>query len=107
MFGGIDPKKIQGMMKQMGIKQDEIAASRVIIECEDKNIIIDSPSVVKINMQGQESFQISGQTTEQEKGISESDIQQVMEKTKVSKDKAEKALKESNGDLAEAILSLS
>jgi len=32
MFGSIDPKKIQAMMKQMGIAQEEIYADRVIIE---------------------------------------------------------------------------
>jgi len=104
---GIDPKKIQAMMKQMGIKQQEIDASRVVIECEDKNIIIENPSVLKVNMQGQEQFQISGDISEQEKGISEEDIKQIMEKTGKSKKEAEEALKNSNGDLAEAILSLS
>jgi|WetSurMetagenome_2_1015567.scaffolds.fasta_scaffold405059_2 nascent polypeptide-associated complex subunit alpha len=107
MFGGIDPKKIQAMMKQMGIKQDSLEASRVIIECEDKNIIIENPQILKVQMQGQEQFQISGDISEQEKGISEADISQVMEKTGKSKIEAEKALEESNGDLAEAILSLS
>ena len=107
MLGGIDPKKIQAMMKQMGIKQQEIDASRVVIECEDKNIIIENPSVLKVNMQGQEQFQISGDISEQEKGISEEDIKQIMEKTGKSKKEAEEALKNSNGDLAEAILSLS
>ncbi|MBI2003939.1 Nascent polypeptide-associated complex protein, partial [Candidatus Pacearchaeota archaeon] len=32
MFGGIDPKKMQSMMKQMGISQIEIPAEKVIIE---------------------------------------------------------------------------
>ena len=103
----IDPKKIQGMMKQMGIKQETIEASRVVIECEDKNIIIENPSIAKVVMQGQESFQISGDISEQEKGISEEDINQVVEKTGKSKKEAEESLKKSGGDLAEAILSLS
>jgi len=103
----IDPKKIQGMMKQMGIKQEQIEASRVIIEQEDKNIIIENPQIAKVNMQGQESFQISGDIKEEEKGIREEDIKQVMEKTGKTKKEAEEALKEANGDLAEAILNLS
>jgi len=107
MFGGIDPKKMQAMMKQLGMKQEEIEAERVIIECSDKRIIIKEPNVVKINMQGQDSWQITGNASEEEKGISEEDIVQVMEKADVSKEKAEQALKDSNGDLAEAILSLS
>ena len=109
MFPGINPKKMQAVMKQMGISQEEIDASRVIIEKEDSNIIINNPSVVKINMQGQDSFQISGEVFEEE--ISENntkeDIKTIVEKTGCSEDEAKKALEQANGDLAEAILSLS
>lgn len=106
MFSGIDPKKIMGMMSKMGIKQEEINAERVVIEQEDKRIIIENPQVVKINMQGNDSWQISGEVREESKGISEQDIQQVIEKTGKSRLEAEVALKQANGDLAEAILSL-
>lgn len=106
MFG-VDPKKIQGMMSKMGIKQEEIEALRVIIEQESKRLVIENPSVAKITMQGQESFQISGDVKEEEKGISEEDIKAIMEKTGVSREKAGESLKRTNGDLAEAILSLS
>lgn len=107
MFGGINPKQMQAMMKQLGMKNEDIPADRVIIECSDKQIVIDNPQVQKITMQGQDQFQISGEVSEQEKGISEEDIKQVMEKTQCSQEKAEEALKKSDGDLAEAILSLS
>ncbi len=103
----IDPKKMSQVMKQLGMKQEDIEAERVIIECSDKNIIIENPNVQRVAMQGQEYFQISGDISEHEKGTSEEDIKQVMEKTNCSKEKAETALKEANGDLAEAILSLS
>ena len=104
---GINPKQMQAMMKQLGMKQEEIQALRVIIEKEDKNIIIENPSVVMIKMQGNKSFQITGDIKEEEKGISKEDIQQVMEKTGKTRLEVEIALKEANGDLAEAILSLS
>ena len=109
MFPGIDPKKMQQMMKQMGIAQETISAKRVIIECEDKNIIITDPSVVKVKMQGQTNFQISGDVSEEtaEEANSEEDIQTIIEKTGCSEEKAKQALEDSNGDLAEAILSLS
>ena len=103
----IDPKKMQAMMKQLGMKSENIDASRVIIECEDKNIVIETPSVTKVVMHGQEQFQIAGDVREEEKGISEEDIKQVMEKTGKSRKEAEEALKKANNDLAEAILSLS
>jgi nascent polypeptide-associated complex subunit alpha len=107
MFGKINPKQIQGIMKQMGIAQEEIDATRVIIECEDKNIIIENPSVQKIKMQGQTSYQISGDEQEEEKStFSDEDLQVVMEKTGASKEKAKKALEESNGDIASAIMEL-
>ena len=105
MLGGIDPKKMMGMMKQLGISQEEIKADRVVIEGE-KRIIINNPNVVKIKMQGQESFQITGEISE-EAGITGEDIKQVMKKTGKSEKEAKKALEKAKGDLAEAILALS
>ncbi|MEK6844761.1 MAG: nascent polypeptide-associated complex protein [Nanoarchaeota archaeon] len=109
MFGGIDPKKMQSMMKQMGISQVEIPAEKVIVEKTDgSKIFIENPSVMRIKMQGQESFQISGEIREEttKLEISEDDINAVVEKTGVSKKKARETL-EKTGDLAEAILELS
>ena|SRR3989338_8452801 len=105
--GGLDPRKMQAMMKQLGMNQEEIDSSRVIIEKKDGNkIIIENPSVSKITMQGNQSFQVSGNIKEQS-GISEEDIKTVSEKTGKNLKEAKKALEEANGDLAEAILSLS
>lgn len=107
MFGKIDPKQIQGMMKKMGIAQVPIDAKRVIIECEETNIIIDEPQVIKINMQGQESFQITGESKEESKqGFSEEDVKMVIQKTGKSKEEVTKFLKENNGDIALAIMEL-
>ena len=106
MFGGLDPKKMQAVMKQMGIKQDEIEASRVIIEGVDKKIIIESPSVQKITMQGQVSWQITGEVREEEAGIREEDIDLVAGQAGVSKEKARAALEKHGGDLAQALASL-
>jgi len=109
MFPGINPKKMQAIMSQMGIKQEEINANRVIIEKDDENIIINNPSVIKINMQGQENFQISGDVSKEEieKDSTEQDIKTIIEKTGCSEEQAKNALEESNGDLTEALLSLS
>lgn len=103
--GGMDPKKMQKMMKQMGIESTEIKAKRVVIEKEDENIIISNPAVTQIEMQGQKSFQIAGGVTTEGK-VKEDDISMVMEKAGVPRGDAEKALKESNGDIAEAIMKL-
>lgn len=107
MFGKINPKQIEGMMKKMGIAQQEVNAKRVIFELEDENIIIDEPSVVKINMQGQESWQITGEArTESKEGFSEEDIEMVIEKTGRSKEEVVKFLKDNGGDIALAIIEL-
>ena len=109
MFGGINPKQMQGMMKKMGIAQEEISASRVIIEKTDGNkIVIEEPNVIRIKMQGQESFQITGNAKEEsgEAEISDEDIKTVMEKTGCSEKQARESL-ENTGDLAESILELS
>ena len=109
MFPGLNPKKMQAVMKQMGMSQEEISASRIIIEKTDNSkIIIESPSVTKIKMQGQETFQIAGEVSEEsgEVGISKEDIKTVMEKTGKSEQEVRKVLEET-GDLAEAILELS
>ncbi len=101
---------MQQMMKQLGIQQVEIPAIEVIIKTEKKNIIISNPSVAKVNMMGQENFQISGEVHEEEVSsapeISEEDVRTVMEQTGVDKNTARKAIEDVDGDLAEAILNL-
>jgi len=107
MLGGINPKQMQGMMRKMGISQEDVSAERVTIEMADGSLIkIENPVVAKIKMQGQESFQISGDISESEEKFSDDDVKVVMEKTGCSKKEAEKVL-EKTGDLAEAILELS
>ena len=58
MFPGINQKQIEKVMKQMGVKQETIDADEVIIKTPEKNIVVKNPNVVKVNMQGNESFQI-------------------------------------------------
>tara|TARA_Y100000310_G_scaffold167856_1_gene167787 strand:+ start:3035 stop:3370 length:336 start_codon:yes stop_codon:yes gene_type:complete len=106
----INPKDMQKAMKRLGIKQQEINASEVIIRCEDKDIIISNPQISKVNMMGNEVFQVSGQPHEQERSseveIQEEDIQTVIDQTSCTKEKALEALKDTNGNIAEAILQL-
>lgn len=104
MIPNINPRQLQKAMQRMGVRQEEIEATEVIIKTKEKNLIIKNPTVTKVNMMGQESLQISGEI--EEEGIPEEDIKIVAEQAKVSEKEAEKALKESNGDIAEAILKL-
>jgi len=116
MFPGLNPKKMQAMMKQLGIAQQEIPAKKVTIETSNQNIVINNPSVLKINMQGQETFQISGDIKETgESGdtegknplAKEADIKTIMEKVGCLEQEAKIAYEKANHDLTEAILSLS
>ena len=108
MFPGMDAKKMQAAMKQMGISQEEINSNRVVIECEGENIVIENPSVTKVKMQGQETWQISGEeTVEVASKFSEEDVKLVMEKSGKSEDVARETLEKAGGDLTEAIMELS
>ena len=101
----MNPRDMQKVMKRMGVKQEEINASEVVIKCSDKELVISNPQVLKVNMMGQETFQISGEISERT-SLNEEDIKTVMEQAGVSREEALKALEESGGDIAEAIISL-
>ena len=104
-MGGIDPKQMGKLMQQMGIKSEELAATRVIIEREGSRIVIDEPQITKISMKGESTYQVSGKVRE-ETAISQEDVKMVAEQAKVSEEQAKKALEDSGGDIAEAILKL-
>ncbi|MBI4150258.1 nascent polypeptide-associated complex protein [Candidatus Woesearchaeota archaeon] len=110
MMPKINPRMMQQAMKQMGIKQEELDAVEVVIRLHDKDIVITNPHVAKVNMMGQESFQISGTIKEQPRTlhteINEDDVKTVMEQAGVDAKTARDALKASKGDIAEAILAL-
>jgi len=103
--GGVDPRKMEQMMRQMGIKQRKIDAKRVVIETEEGNYIVESPDVTEIDMKGQKSLQITGDM-KFESSISEEDIKMVMEQTNCTEEQAKDALKKADGDIAEAIILL-
>lgn len=107
----LNPKDLQKAMQRMGIQQQEIDAQEVIIKCGSKEIVINEPQVAKVNMMGQETWQITGKATEREAEktpeISDEDIKTVMEQTGKSKEDALEAIKKAEGDLAQAIMELS
>ena len=108
--GGMNPKKMQGMMKQLGIEMSEIEnAEQVIIKTPDGDIIIDNPSVSIMTAQGVDTYQINGDVRKMPKMlvIPDEDVRLVCEQTGASEEDAKKTLEETNGDLAEAILALS
>jgi len=105
MMPGMNPRQIEKMMGQMGIKSKHIEAKRVIIEAEGERIIIEPADVVALEMQGQRHYQITGKERT-EAAISEDDVKLIMEQTGASEKDASEALTTSNGDIAQAILEL-
>jgi len=107
---GLNPRDIEKAMKRMGIQQQEIDATEVIIKTPTKQLIIKNPHVAKVNAMGQESFQISGnveeKVTDTTPEITEDDIKTVMEQTGTDKKTAEETLRKNKGDLAQTIIEL-
>lgn len=110
MYPGMNSRQMKQAMKKMGIAQQDIDAKEVIIRLEDKEIVIHNPSVTKVNMMGQETYQITGEETERSldtaPSIDKDDIETVMEQADVDEETAINAIKDANGDLAQAILYL-
>ena len=107
---GMNPRMMKQAMKRMGMAQEDIDATEVIIKCADKEIVISNPSVAKIKAMGTEQYTISGEVSERELDttpeINEDDIKTVAEQAGVSEEKAKEALDEAKGDLAKAIMGL-
>jgi nascent polypeptide-associated complex subunit alpha len=105
MLPGMDPKKMEQMLKKLGMKMDNIQASKVIIKTDSGDITIDEPQVVKTSMKGQVVFQVSGNVNEQT--FSDEDVKLVMEQSgEKDKEKIKQTLQETNGDIVEAIMKL-
>ena len=117
----MSPKKMKGMLKNMGINIDELEdVSEVVIRLPDKEIVISNPSVAIMDSHGSRSYQISGDETERAPSSSsseqaaeapveilDSDVQLVASQTGAGLPEARAALQEVKGDLAAAIIKLS
>ncbi len=114
MIPGMNKKQMKQMerqMKKMGMKMEELEGVReVIIRFDEKELIIDNPSVSLMNVMGNETYQIDGKAREVELDyeieIPEEDIEMVANSAGVSADEAKAALEDCKGDLAEAIMKL-
>jgi len=108
----ISPREAKRMMQRMGLSMDTIPdVEEVIVKTSTKEIIIERPEVAVLKLRGQQIFQITGENiverqTEKKIEIPEEDIRLVADQTGKSMEEAKKALEESGGDLAKAILLL-
>ncbi len=109
MGRGMDPKSLERMMKQLGIKTEEIKAKKAIFELENgKKLVIEKPSINAMTVQGKKTYTVMGEEKEEQgkKEIPEEDIAMVAEQTGASREKAKKALEKNDGDIAKTIIEL-
>lgn len=106
-------RRIQArMLGNLGLDVKELGkASRIVIELEDREIVIEDASVFQMKLENETMFQIVGgevmEEREEEKyEPSSEDVMLVAAQAGVSEEEARNALIEANGDLAKAILLL-
>ena len=125
--GGLNPRKMQQMMKQMGIDVEELDAEEVIIRTEDEELVFEAPQVTQMDAQGQQTYQIVGEPDSRPRsdtgaagavesgeesddsgdgGIPDADVEIVSQRAGVTESTARKALEKHDGDLAAAVSEL-
>ena len=128
--GGMDDRKMQQMMKQMGIDMQELDAEEVVIRTADEELVFTDADIQRMDAQGQQTYTIVGEPesrslgdagddgdadapddSEAEEasddgGIPEADVELVAEQAGVSKTEAREALEAADGEPAAAISSL-
>ncbi|HJW97953.1 MAG TPA: nascent polypeptide-associated complex protein [Candidatus Bathyarchaeia archaeon] len=109
----VNPREAKRMMQRMGMSMDEVTdVQEVLIKTSSKEIRIEKPEIAVLEVQGQKIYQVTGgKVTEKaaerkSTGIAEEDVRLVADQTGKSPDEARRALEESGGDLAKAILLL-
>ena len=65
--GGMNPRKMQQMMEQMGIDVTEIDAESVTITTSDgEQLVFEAPEITRMDAQGTQTYQIVGEPNRQE-----------------------------------------
>jgi len=128
--GGMNPRKMKQMMKQMGIDVTELDAEEVVIRTADEELVFSDVQVTRMDAQGQETYQVVGdpevrkagetagaveagddddesdEAADGDAGIPDDDVKLVATRAGVSKSDAREALESEDGDLAAAIARL-
>ncbi|MEE3192210.1 MAG: nascent polypeptide-associated complex protein [Candidatus Thermoplasmatota archaeon] len=123
-MGRMNPRMMKKLQKQLKQSTEEIDATEVIIRTPEKELYFDAPAVTAMDMMGQKSYQVVGEPQERPLGsgsaaagdggagngdtgeIPAEDVVLVATQAGVSEDMALKALRECNGEPAEAIIQL-
>src|SRR3989442_15886872 len=117
--GGVNARQMRQAMKRMGIEQEELeGVEEVIIRTASKEYVIRDPNVTAITAQGQKIWAVVGEPivrdrvdakkpeATQRSAIPEEDVQLVAENAGVSQAEARKALEQTGGEPADAIIRL-
>ena len=123
----MNPRKMQQMMKQMGIDVDELDVEEVIIRTSEEELYFSDAQVTKMDARGQETYQVVGSPDSREKGsgdapaveagdadadesgdagVPDEDVELVAMRAGVPEDQAREALEANDGDLAAAVSEL-
>ena len=127
----MNPRKMQQMMKQMGIDVEDLDVEEVIIRTSDEELYFSDAQVTKMDARGQETYQVVGSPDTRETGsgdagaieagdgdaaagagdsddggIPDDDVELVAMRAGVPEDEAREALEDADGDLAAAISEL-
>jgi nascent polypeptide-associated complex subunit alpha len=113
MHRRVNPREARRMMQRMGMNMNAVEdVQQVIIKTGSKEIVIEEPEVAILEVQGQKIFQVTGgkitEKAPERKAPTapEEDARLVADQTGKSLEEARKALEDSGGDLAKAILTL-
>jgi len=118
--GGLNSRKMQQMMEQMGIDIEELDAEEVIIRTADEELVFTDADVQRMGAQGQETYNVVGSPERRDRGtdtagavesgddegddgIPQEDIEMVANEAGVSEDKAREALEAVGGMPLDAI----
>jgi len=66
--GGMDDRKMQQMMKQMGIDMQELDAEEVVIRTPDEELVFSDADVQRMDAQGQQTYTIVGEPESRPRG---------------------------------------
>ncbi|MCD6408834.1 MAG: nascent polypeptide-associated complex protein [Candidatus Verstraetearchaeota archaeon] len=108
------PREVRRMMQRLGMEMQELGdVCKVVFYMSGKQLVVEDPQVMVMKIGGQTIYQVMGgavEVMEKEKPsaptFTEEDVQLVAAQAGVSLEEARKALEQTQGDLAQAILLL-
>ncbi len=113
---GFRPRDLKRLMKRMGIEVEEVNATKIEVHLDEgSKLVIDEPqSVMIMRAKGQptmiyvvgEPRRVEAVAEQAEEAFSDEDVRLVAEQAGVSLEEARRALEETGGDIAAAILKL-